>query len=504
MININIEPENFEYDIQSLVTAFFPGEDILVCGRGKATGEERFCLDVHFCRDISEDTASDGECRDTIYISVSEQNETVFKDSSPADFSDRKDTKNRLKRLEYRLLSLYTGRKLPWGTLTGIRPVKIPLALIEEGRDENTVRAYMKETYLVSDKKLDLSMEIAGRELDILERTDYKKRYSVYIGIPFCPTTCLYCSFTSYSISKYKDKTDSYIKALFREIEFTGTKYADKKVSSIYIGGGTPTTLDEVQLDRLLAKIEETFLFDDETEFTLEAGRPDSITYAKLKVIKRHRVTRISINPQTMNQRTLDLIGRKHTVGQIKEVFGLARDIGFDNINMDFIVGLPGECYDDIKFSMDGAAALAPDSLTIHSLAIKRAARLNMFREDYADLTIENSGEIMDMTYQCASHMGLLPYYLYRQKNMAGNMENVGYARRGKESLYNILIMEQRQTIMALGAGSVTRLVSPESGEAGRISNVKNVDIYIEQIDDIIERKNKLIENKMIESEGLA
>ena len=223
----------------------------------------------------------------------------------------------------------------------------------------------------------------------------------------------------------------------------------------------------------------------------MEAGRPDSITPEKLAVLLKHGVTRISINPQTMNQKTLDLIGRYHTVEQVKETFQLARKMGFDNINMDFIVGLPGETMEDIRFSMEEVQKLNPDSLTIHSLAIKRAARLNIMREQYKDFTIENNEQIMELCAAAAENMGMTPYYMYRQKNIAGNMENVGYARIGKAGVYNILIMEEKQTIVALGAGSVTKRIYPD-GRIERCANVKDVTQYIERIDEMIERKEKL------------
>ena len=229
-------------------------------------------------------------------------------------------------------------------------------------------------------------------------------------------------------------------------------------------------------------------------EFTVEAGRPDSITREKLKVLKKHGVSRISINPQTMKQETLDIIGRKHTVTQVIEAFNMAREEGFDNINMDFIVGLPNEGIDDVRYTMEETLKLNPDSITVHSLAIKRAARLNMFKDEYKELSIENNREIMTLTAEYAKKMGMDPYYLYRQKNIAGNMENVGYAKEGCEGIYNILIREEKQTIIALGAGSITKYVYPDGERIERVDNVKNVDLYIERIDEMIERKKNFFQ----------
>jgi coproporphyrinogen dehydrogenase HemZ len=228
-------------------------------------------------------------------------------------------------------------------------------------------------------------------------------------------------------------------------------------------------------------------------EFTVEAGRPDSITREKLEVLRKHGITRISINPQTMKQETLDLIGRRHTVEQVKETFRLARELGFDNINMDLIVGLPEEDEEDVRATMEEIKKLGPDSLTVHSLAIKRAARLNMFREKYGNLKITVTQEMIDMTARYAKEMGMEPYYLYRQKNMAGNFENVGYSTPGKACIYNILIMEEKQTIMACGAGTTTKVVFPAENRLERAENVKEVEQYIDRVEEMLLRKEKLI-----------
>ena len=387
------------------------------------------------------------------------------------------------------MLSEYTGQKLPWGTLTGIRPTKIPMHFLEEGKRPAWIADYMRKTYLTSPEKTSLGISIAVREKDILERIHYEDGYSLYIGIPFCPSICLYCSFSSSPLSVWKDKVDTYLDALCKEIAYGAEAYKGRTLTTVYIGGGTPTTLDPAQLERLLGEIEAHFDLSHVQEFTVEAGRPDSITREKLEVLRRHPVTRISINPQTMNQETLEIIGRRHTVEQTKEAFLLARELGFDNINMGLIVGLPGEEMPEVQHTMEEVSALDPDSITVHSLAVKRAARLNMFKDQYQELTFVNSCEIMDMTARYAMQKGLFPYYLYRQKNMAGNFENVGYARPGKEGIYNILIMEEKQSILALGAGASTKVVAGE--KIDRIENVKDIRSYISRIDEMIERKQQ-------------
>lgn len=484
MIAVKLNRPEFEYDIHSLIKAFYPEENVSVTAEEKSYEEP---VDILAAIDYQDTSVS---------ISWQQYDMTI-----PVDFSDRKETKNQLKQTLYQILSEYTKKTLPWGTLTGIRPTKIPMKLLEEGKSRSQIQQYMEHTYFASEEKIDLTLDIAERELALLKKLDYESGYSLYIGIPFCPTTCLYCSFTSYPLSMWKKQVDDYLDALEREIDFVAVKFVHKHLNSIYIGGGTPTTLEPYQLDRLIRKIKCSFDLSDCLEFTVEAGRPDSITREKLEVLRKHGISRISINPQTMKQTTLDLIGRHHTVQQTVESFYLARELGFDNINMDLIMGLPEETIEDVRETMEQLKILQPDNITVHSLALKRAARLNMFKEDYKDYKIVNTQEHMDLTASYASGMGLQPYYLYRQKSMAGNMENVGYAKAGKAGVYNILIMEEKQTIMALGAGATTKFVIyPKSGSSDdtpqiqRVENVKDVKNYLERIDEMIERKMRKME----------
>lgn len=511
-ILIDLKRTDFEYDIWTLVREFCPGTEVYTNSTEKLAENDsiknmlsvvfdevssRICVDLYGLLASDDSKCVDMEdCQAKMKKLVSHHGE--------ADFLDRKSTKNAAKRLVYKAMKEMTGRELPWGTLTGIRPTKIPMALLEKKKplSDDAVHKYMKDTYYVSDEKINLSTDIAKREIRILKDIDYKDGYSLYIGIPFCPSTCLYCSFTSYNIDAYKNKVDMYIDSVIKEIEYVSKKFEDKKLNTVYFGGGTPTTLSAEQLDRLITKVKDSFDFTYVQEFTVEAGRPDSITRDKLKALKKNGVTRISINPQTMKQETLDIIGRKHSVEQIKEAFAIAREEGFDNINMDFIVGLPNEGIDDVRYTMEETLKLNPDSITVHSLAIKRAARLNMFKDEYKELSIENNQEIMKLTAEYATKMGMSPYYLYRQKNIAGNMENVGYARDGKAGIYNILIMEEKQTIVALGAGSVTKFVYPDGEQIERVDSVKNVDQYIERIDEMIERKADFFDKVFSKAQG--
>ena len=397
----------------------------------------------------------------------------------------------------YDRLSQMTGKTLPWGYLTGVRPSKIAYVMLEDGEDEQTIKKHFMDKHKASEKKASLAINVAKKEMDILNKIDYKNGYSLYIGIPFCPSICLYCSFSSYALDAYKNYVDDYLDALIKEMTFVARAMKGRRLDTVYMGGGTPTTLSAAQLDKVLTVVEEAFDLSRCRELTVEAGRPDSVTPDKFKVLKAHNVGRISINPQTMNQKTLDLIGRKHTVEDIKNAYAMAREAGLDNINMDMILGLPGEGVDEVYHTLNEIKAMRPESLTVHSLAIKRASRLNILRQQYTELSIKNTDSIIAMTEQTARDLNMQPYYMYRQKNMAGNFENVGYAVAGLECIYNILIMEEKQTIIACGAGASTKVVFHNEGDENhsvrieRIENVKDVRSYVERIDEMIERKRK-------------
>jgi oxygen-independent coproporphyrinogen-3 oxidase len=346
------------------------------------------------------------------------------------------------------------------------------------------------------DQKADICIEVAKREQELFRDFCYEEEYCLYVGIPFCPTRCLYCSFTSYPIEVYQDKVDAYLDALCKEIAFVAETpaYGKKRLVAIYVGGGTPSALSAKQLERLISEIKKHFDMQYVKEFCVECGRPDSITMDKLQVLKNSGVERISINPQTMSDETLKLIGRAHSVEQTKEAFTLARQAGFENINMDMIVGLPGEDIEDVRHTLSEIRKLSPDSITVHSLAIKRAANLNIEMERYRSLIKGSTNEMLLAVDQCARELGLLPYYLYRQKNIPGKLENIGYAAPGKECLYNVLIMEEKMDILALGAGASSKFVFHEENRIERVENVKNVDEYIKRIDEMLERKNRMFQ----------
>ncbi len=482
MILIDINTKDYENDVRVMTQAFYPDDKIVTRVADESEISEK--PELH-----TVVNATDRKVRGNVEGYTFEFEE---------DTDDKKIIRNHIKRELYNIYSRITGKKLPWGTLTGIRPVKIPLGLIENGCEDEDIICHLQTEYLADRKKAELGLKVAKNEHELLSELDYNNGYSLYIGIPFCPTTCLYCSFTSYPIGMWKDRVDTYLDALLKELGYLSELLKDKRPDSIYIGGGTPTTLLPHQFDRLFTFLEKNFDYSSLREFTVEAGRPDSIDREKLQVIREHGIDRISINPQTMNQKTLDLIGRRHSAEQIYDAFYLARECGFDNINMDLIVGLPGENIEDVRYTLEEIMKLSPDNLTVHSLAIKRAARLNYMREAYNDYRIENTDEIIAMTEDYAYRMGMEPYYLYRQKNMAGNYENVGYAKQGKKGVYNILIMEEKQSIFAAGAGAQSKIVFPHENRVERIENVKDVSNYIERVDEMIGRKRRFFDENKI------
>ena len=509
MIRIVVQNEVYAYDMYHITKAFYPNEVY-----------EQY-VDESFPQ--------------LIKISV-EESSRDFKGSFKIEKNEVANIEERKLRKRYVNLKLYdwlchnTQKELAWGILTGVRPTKLMMTLLESGMSEDEVKQWMKENYRITDAKADLGLQVAQKEKELLEQLDYENGYSLYIGIPFCPSICSYCSFSSYPIGLWKKRVDEYLDAVCKELSFIGetAKRNNKKLNTVYIGGGTPTTLEAEQLDRLLTHLENNVSFDDLKEITVEAGRPDSITREKLEVLKAHNIGRISINPQTMQQKTLHEIGRWHTVEDIKRVYAMARELGFDNINMDLIAGLLGETAEDMQDTLEQIKELAPDSLTVHALAMKRASRLtreqkensvkhkeSIAKQEPGNVPAESTSDdtekiaanlscMIDMAADYAKEMDLVPYYLYRQKNIAGNFENVGYAKVDKAGIYNILIMEEKQSIIAVGAGASTKVVipddkviiDPKTGNPKKIvraENVRDIQQYISRVDEMIERKGELL-----------
>lgn len=380
---------------------------------------------------------------------------------------------------------------LPWGVMCGIRPAKNVRELSDEGFSDTEIAEILKNVYEVSDEKIELARTVAQNEKLLLSQIE-KNSVSIYIGIPFCPTRCLYCSFVSTDVRVSGKYMDEFVEKLLLEIDKTVEiiKKIGVYVENIYIGGGTPTTLSAKQLEKIFDALKKSFDFSKIKEFTLEAGRVDTITEEKLIAAKNAGVNRISINPQTMNDVTLKKVGRAHNSEMIRNCFHLARNIGFDNINMDLIAGLPDETVDMFKYSLDEVIKLDPENITVHSMCIKRAASLRF--SDIHLTEAKHMNEMLSYTQKRMKENNMLPYYMYRQKNISGNLENVGYAKEGTMSVYNINIMEEKQTIIALGGGGSTKLVMDERIE--RIFNFKDPLEYIRRFNDIIKKKDEIIE----------
>ncbi len=390
------------------------------------------------------------------------------------------------------ILKKISGLDLPWGILTGIRPAKMVRELVNSGMNYNDIYNLFVKEYDVHPDKATLAINVAKREAQLISGMD-KNAISLYIGIPFCPTRCLYCSFTSQSIKFSNTLVQPYMQALFKEIDFIKDYINNSKipVETIYIGGGTPTALDEYNLAMLCNKLSESFDIKNIKEFTVEAGRPDTITRNKLGILKDSCVSRISINPQTMNAKTLELIGRRHTPYDIINCYDMARTLGFNHINADLIAGLPGESLEDFEYTLEQIKKLAPESVTVHTMSVKHGSYLDMNYSMYTPTATTTVNNMLLNANSMLTSIGKAPYYLYRQKNMLGNLENVGYCSQGNECLYNIYIMEEVQSIISLGAGGSTKIVTGNNIE--RVFNVKEVSEYIKRIDEMINRKKQLL-----------
>lgn len=494
MISVYLKDDVYKYEIEDVLKLFFEGHEIewtktepRYDNRGVfLVGRYTYGADSKAFRiDIKAQSFYE-------FLSVPVKGRECNKDR----YEESKAVKRSIKQFVYSQMVKIVEKKLPWGILTGIRPAKIVHEMLEKGLEHEGVIRALDANYDVSRPKAELLYNVAMVESDILKRTD-RNKVGLYIGIPFCTSRCLYCSFTSNPINKCRHLVADYMAALKSEIEGTAAIIKDKgyKIQSVYIGGGTPTSIDVCNLRALLDEVQICFDLDGTEEVTLEAGRPDSIDEEKLDAIKNSRVTRISINPQTMNDETLKLIGRNHTSEDIVKAFEMARNKGFGNINMDVIVGLPGENIYMFRHTLDEIERLGPESLTVHTMALKRASRLSEEKDRYKTASVSDVAKMVEMAQDGALSMGMHAYYLYRQKNMIGNLENVGYCKPGFESVYNVQIMEERQSIIALGAGATTKVVYYKDNKIERVFNVKDIRQYIQRVGEMLDRKRDLLDS---------
>lgn len=475
-MNLYVKNHNFHFELENLTRLFFPNEKITVI------------------RDFSEPQPPYiyTEVSDKITISVNigsfNKSETAVKKLTDDD--------NELvsAQLLYKLLCDFTGLTQPWGILTGVRPVKLLRRLAEESSEEQAVKKFEKD-FFVSNEKIALSRETEHNERKILELSK-PESFSLYVGIPFCPSRCSYCSFVMASIERAEKLIEPYTKLLCEEIKRTA-EIANKlglRLETVYFGGGTPTTLSAEQLDTVLGTVNKSFDMSTCREFTVEAGRPDTIDIAKLFALKENKVDRISINPQTVNDEVLKTIGRKHTAQQFFDAFELARKCGFDNINTDLIAGLPTDTPESFKNSLDSIVWLNAECITVHTLCMKRASRLTTEGVTLDLQQARDAREMLAYTQNILGQNEYIPYYMYRQSRMVGNLENVGWSKRGFESLYNVYVMDETHTILACGSGGVTKLKRNNPDYLERIFNFKYPYEYIDRFDELIQRKSGIMQ----------
>lgn len=475
-MNLYVKNHNFHFELENLTRLFFPNEKITVI------------------RDFSEPQPPCiyTEVSDKITISVNigsfNKSETAVKKLTDDD--------NELvsAQLLYKLLCDFTGLTQPWGILTGVRPVKLLRRLAEESGEEQAVKKFEKD-FFVSNEKIALSRETEHNERKILELSK-PESFSLYVGIPFCPSRCSYCSFVMASIERAEKLIEPYTKLLCEEIKRTA-EIANKlglRLETVYFGGGTPTTLSAEQLDTVLRTVNNSFDMSTCREFTVEAGRPDTIDIAKLFALKENKVDRISINPQTVNDEVLKTIGRKHTAQQFFDAFELARKCGFDNINTDLIAGLPTDTPESFKNSLDSIVRLKAECITVHTLCMKRASRLTTEGVTLDLKQARDAREMLAYTQNILGQNEYIPYYMYRQSRMVGNLENVGWSKKGFESLYNVYVMDETHTILACGSGGVTKLKRNNPDYLERIFNFKYPYEYIDRFDELIQRKSGIMQ----------
>ena len=472
---------NFDYEIEKLIRLFLPFE------KNKALSEFTPDNGDYFYTEIAE---NDGKVLYKAEFSYKGMKKTGEKTLSQEESTDKE---YELLSLAYPLLKELCGFSPKWGMLTGVRPSKLIMKKALELGDRSA-RDYFTKRFFADEKKTELALSVAKTEWAIIEKSP-QNSFSLYVSIPFCPTRCSYCSFVSHSIGTENAKklVPQYVDKLCEEIEFTSKKAKENGLvlTTVYWGGGTPTTLDAHQLDRVLTAIEDNFDLSQCCEYTVEAGRPDTITEEKLQVLKKHKVNRISINPQTFNDDVLREIGRKHTTELTVRQYHLAREIGFDTINMDLIAGLPTDSFESFCNSVDNAIGLGAENITVHTLALKRSS--NIVTEDEKDtVNAENIEQMLDYSIEALTKAGYKPYYMYRQSKALGNFENVGWCKEGKECVYNILMMEEYQHILSVGAGSVTKLLSPNIEKIERIFNYKFPFEYISRFSSLIEKKEDI------------
>ena len=472
----------YKYECEKVIRIFYPLEKITEGERSKEP--ERFVS----CRVTDKENETEYSCCAQI-DGKAEEYSFSYKNTEEITDSIRE---RLLAKAIIRVLCAITGIVPPWGILTGIRPSKLMRKYISE-QGEKEAECIFREFFEASEEKTQLAKSIALLENQVAD-FDNNRSFSLYVSIPFCPTRCSYCSFVSHSVESAKKLIPEYIEKLCEEIAFTGeiAKKLKLHLETVYIGGGTPTSLEAEQLKIITDSLNKSFDMPSVKEFTVEAGRPDTITEEKLSVLKSAGVTRISINPQTFSDSVLEAIGRRHSARDVKEKFALARKMGFNNINMDFIAGLPTDNIESFRKSLDTAVEMNPENITVHTLSVKRSSRMNQQGDSYCSET--ETEKMVEYANDVLSENGYIPYYMYRQSKTSANLENVGWCKNGRECAYNIFMMEECHTILACGAGAVTKLKDPDSNVIERIFNFKYPYEYNDRLHELFERKKRIKE----------
>lgn len=472
MILIN-ENNSFQYEMEKVCRIFYPDEKIKTLNSYEETDENKV---VHTKIEDS-----------TISVVVKINDRTIQKSC----IDEKEDTEMQMARLLVRILEELTGIHPSWGVLTGIRPSKLMKNEIEKVGREKAIEVF-KERFLADEKKAILAAEVSQREEKIIKTTS-DEHFSLYISIPFCPSRCKYCSFVSHSIERTNKLIEPYIENLCKEIEISGkiTKQVGITPDTVYVGGGTPTTLNEEQLEKILESVKNNFDLSNLKEYTVEAGRPDTVTQGKLELLKKYGVERISINAQTFNDEVLQANGRRHSVEEFYRAYEIARKVGFESINTDLIAGLQDDTLESFQNSIDSAIRINPENITVHTLSLKRSSSMSTEGEKIKN-DAKTASEMIDYAQTKLAQNGYFPYYMYRQSKILGNLENVGWCKTDKECAYNIFMMEECSTIISCGAGAVTKLKEPASNGLKRIFNFKYPYEYNNRFDEMIERKNEI------------
>lgn len=486
MIYVKLIGHDFKYEIRELIKAFFFGEEIIFISNNKEYNGDGLL--------IENSLNIKGNKIDSItkiyknHKLVFQYNEEDLQNIEIGQEDLKKKIRIGIKKSLYKGLINVSETRVPWGILTGVRPIKIVHNLLDEKIEEKKIVEILLNQYKISNDKANLILNICKKQRKYLYPLD-ENRFSLYISIPFCPSRCLYCSFPSLNINKYYEYVDEYTDKLIYEINSIKDIMKGKSISTVYIGGGTPTAIPRENLEKIILSIYDNFSKESIEEITVEAGRPDTINREVLNMLNRNKINRISINPQTMNDKTLKLIGRKHSSADIIESYYLAREIGFDSINMDLIIGLPGEGVEEIRNTLKKLENLNPENLTVHTLAVKRGSKFKKTMDKYSIKGQEIIEKMLKETEIFSKNMEIYPYYLYRQKQILGNLENIGYAKEGKECIYNIKMMEEKETVMAAGMGAVSKIFFPKADRIERVPNVKSLKEYLNRTDEMIDRK---------------